>query len=62
MREELPLACGLAGSEQKRRREDASGLFRTGRLVGELEDGYEFAFRSDGTGRFMSEAFLASSP
>jgi hypothetical protein len=61
MREELPLTCGLAGDEQERRREDAGGLFGTGRLVGELEDGYEFAFRSDGTGRFVSEAFLASS-
>jgi hypothetical protein len=61
MREELPTACSLAGSEQKRLREDAGSLFRTGRLVGEWEDGYEFAFQSDGTGRFMSEAFLASS-
>jgi hypothetical protein len=47
MREELPIACGLVGDEQERRREDAGGLFKTGRLVGELEDGYEFAFPGD---------------
>ena len=44
MREELPIACSLAGGEQERRREAVGGLFTTSRLVGELEDGYRFAF------------------
>ena len=47
MREELPIACSLAGGEQERRIEDAGSLLREGRLVGELEDGYEFAFPGD---------------
>jgi hypothetical protein len=47
MREELPIACGLVGDEQERRKDDAGSLLRTGRPVGELEDGYELAFPGD---------------
>ena len=47
MRKELPIACGLVGDEQKRRIEDAGGLLGASRLVGELEDGYGFAFPGD---------------
>lgn len=44
MKEELPIACSLVGGEQDRRREAVGGLLNTGRLAGELEDGYQFAF------------------
>jgi hypothetical protein len=47
LKEELPIACSLAGGEQERRREAVGGLFTTSRLVGELEDGYRFAFPGD---------------
>ena len=43
MKEELPIACNLVGGAQDRRKEAVSGLLNTSRLVGELEDGYQFA-------------------
>jgi hypothetical protein len=46
-RGELPIACNLAGPEQVRRREAVRGLLDRSRLVGEMEDGYEFAFPGD---------------
>ena len=46
-RGELPLACNLAGDEQVRRREAVRVLLDRSRLVGEMEDGYEFAFPGD---------------
>jgi hypothetical protein len=104
LKEELTIACSLVGGEQDRRREVAGGLLNTGRLAGELEDGYQFAFPGEadwamrlvefvmaersccpffrfelvfepgggeillrvrgpeGTKRFVSEAFLVTSP
>ena len=44
---ELPIACNLSGDEQVRRREAARGMLDRSRLVGEMEDGYEFAFPGD---------------
>ena len=44
---ELPIACNLSGDAQARRRESVRGLLNRNRLVGELEDGYEFAFPED---------------
>ena len=44
---ELPIACNLAGDEQAGRREAVRGLLDGGRLAGELDDGYEFAFPED---------------
>ncbi len=44
MKRELPIACSLAGAEQDGRREAVGGLLNTGRLAGELEDGYKFTF------------------
>lgn len=44
---ELPIACSLVGGEQERRREAVGGLLNTSHLVGELEDGYRFAFPGD---------------
>jgi len=44
LKEELPIACDLAGGERNRRREAVGGLLNKSRLAGELEDGYEFAF------------------
>jgi hypothetical protein len=41
---ELPIACNLPGDTQVRRREAVSGPLDRSRLVGEMEDGYEFAF------------------
>ena len=46
-RGELPIACNLAGPEQVRRRDAVRGLLDRSRLVGELEDGYDFAFPED---------------
>ena len=43
-RGELPIACSLAGDARVRRQEVARGLLDRSRLVGEMEDGYEFAF------------------
>jgi hypothetical protein len=44
---ELPIACNLSGDAQVRRREAARGMLDRSRLVGEMEDGYEFAFPGD---------------
>ena len=44
---ELPIVCQLSGDVQARRRESVRGLLDRGRLAGELEDGYEFAFPED---------------
>jgi hypothetical protein len=46
-RGELPIACNLSGDAQVRRQEAVRGLLDRSRLVGELEDGYEFAFPED---------------
>ena len=40
----IQLSCNLVGGEQDRRKEAVSGLLNTSRLVGELEDGYQFVF------------------
>jgi hypothetical protein len=47
LRRELPIACSLAGGEQVQRGEAVSDLLTKSRLVGELEDGYGFAFPGD---------------
>ena len=44
---ELPIACSLVGGDQERRREAVGGLLDASHLVGELEDGYRFAFPGD---------------
>jgi hypothetical protein len=41
---ELPIACNLSGDTQVRRREAVRGLMDRSRLVGEMKDGYVFAF------------------
>ena len=44
---ELPIACNLSGEARVRRRDAARGMLDRSRLVGEMEDGYEFAFPGD---------------
>lgn len=46
-RGEPPIACNLSGDEQVRRHEAVRDLLNRSRLVGELENGYEFAFPGD---------------
>lgn len=41
------IACNLTGDEQVRRHEAVRGLLDSSRLVGEIENGYEFAFPED---------------
>jgi len=60
LREELPIACNLAGGEQERRKEDVGGLLTASRLAGELEDGYGFAFPGEaGWARRLVEFVVA---
>ena len=60
MKEELPIACSLVGGEQDRRREEVGGLLNASRLVGELENGYQFAYPGEAGGAMRLAEFVVA--
>jgi hypothetical protein len=60
LKNELPIACSLAGGEQERRRETVGGLLNPSRLVREMEDGFKFAFPGDADWAMRLVEFVVS--